>query len=33
MKILLETDSQFKLSMSTAHTLLELCAIKIMDCK
>lgn len=33
MKILLETDSQFKLSMSTANTLLELCAIRIMDCK
>lgn len=33
MRILLETDSQFKLSMSTPHTLLELCAIRIMDCK
>lgn len=33
MKILLETDSQFKLSMSTSHILLELCAIKIMACK
>ncbi len=32
-RILLETDSQFKLSMSTPHTLLELCAIRIMDCK
>lgn len=33
MRVLLEIDSQFKLSAAPSHTLLELCAIRIMGCR